>query len=161
MKMEDILKDHFLIKRSFDWVICTYGLYYSENPEKTLSDLKVMVKPDGHLCIIGPARDNNKEFFDLIGSLSKIPEHILFSSNGFMDEIVIPNCEKLFNQFETYNFKNEVSYPDMDSLMDYWKSTTYFNPEIAPQFEIILKDHFEKNGRYTIKKEAIGVKCWD
>lgn len=160
LKMEDILEDYF-VWGSLDWVICTYGLYYSENPEKTLSDLKVMLKPDGHLCIIGPARDNNKEFFDLINSLSKIPDHVLFSSDGFMDEIVLPNCERLFNWGEVYNFHNEVSYPDIDSLLDYWKSTTYYNAEILPKLEIILKNHFEKNGKYTIKKEAMGVKCWD
>lgn len=161
MKMEDILKDHFLVKRGFDWVICTYGLYYSDNPKKTLSDLKVMLKPGGRLCIIGPAKKNNKEFFDLINSLSKIPEHILFSSDGFMDETVIPNCVKLFSRFAVYGFTNEVSYPDLDSLLSYWQSTTYYNPEILPKLEVILKNHFEKNGKYTIKKEAMGVKCWD
>jgi len=162
-KMEEMLNDYALgaMKTSFDWVTCTYGLYYSEHPLKTLSDMKELLKPDGRLCIIGPARENNKEFFDFVGSISKIPDPVLFSSNGFMDEAVIPTCINLFNHFDTYEFRNEVVYPDIEGLLSYWRSTTYYNPEIAPKLELLLLDHFRKNETYRIKKEALGVKCWD
>jgi ubiquinone/menaquinone biosynthesis C-methylase UbiE len=159
--MEDILHKLISLSGYFDWVTCTYGLYYSTWPFRTIEDFKKLLKPEGHLCIINPARDNNIEFYEMVNSISEVPQSIINTSTVWMDAFVIPFCINLFKEFDVYEFNNEVTYPDPESLLSYWRSTTYYNPDITPKLEVLIKDHFDKNGSYKLTKQALGVKCWD
>jgi ubiquinone/menaquinone biosynthesis C-methylase UbiE len=160
--MEDMAQLLFDWSGQFDWVTCTYGLYYSKDTETTLSVLKSLLKPRGRLAIVGPARLNNKNFYEVVGSVSRIPDFVIYSSTVFMDETVMPICRALFKSIEMYEFQNEIVYPDIESVVSYWRSCgTYYDEGALGNFKKQLEEHFAENEDFRVTKEALGIVCRD
>ena len=147
-------------KEGFDWITCSYGIYYSKDPRQTVRDLKGLLKPSGKLAVIGPARRNNESFYSLVSRVSSIPRFVVWSSTVFMDEDLIPECRSLFGSVEIHDFENTIVYPTPEAVIEYWKSCgTYYNAEAVPQMRRLLEEHFSKHGDFQITKQALGVVC--
>jgi len=161
-RLEDVISLLSGLKGGFDWITCSYGLYYSKNPPQTVQDLKMLLKPTGKLVVVGPARRNNESFYALVSQVSTIPDFVVWSSTVFMDQDLIPKCRKLFGSVVIHEFENEVVYPNSDAVITYWKSCgTYFNADAVPQMRQLLEEHFSRNGEFRIVKQALGVVCSD
>lgn len=153
--MEDILS--LLPERKYyDLVSCCYGLYYSHLPAKTLHDFKELLKADGRLIIVGPDHNNNSELYTLLKSFKPLPNKVE-TVNRFMREVAIPECSKLFVELRCSFFENPVVFPTVESLLEYWRSTDVFNPEIEDDLAEVLLQDFQAKGNFTITKRAIGV----
>jgi len=158
--LEDVLDAFPGEREHFDWITCTYGLYYSSNVSKTVHDLESLLKPSGKLVVIGPARRNNESFYALVTKVSTIPEFVIWSSTVFMDQDLIPECEKLFGSIAVHEFENVIVYPTPEAVIDYWRSCgTYYNAEAVPRIQRLLDEHFSLHGDFRITKQALGVVC--
>jgi ubiquinone/menaquinone biosynthesis C-methylase UbiE len=142
----------------FDWITCSYGLYYSKDPKKTVRDLKGLLKPTGKLVVVGPARRNNESFYEIVGKVLTIPRFVVWSSTVFMDEDLIPECRRLFRSVTIHEFENTIVYPDPEAVITYWKSCgTYYDAAAVPQMRQLLDAHFSQHGEFRITKQALGV----
>jgi len=159
-RLEDVSSVLSGLTGYFDWITCSYGLYYSRDPLQTVRDLKLFLKPAGRLVVVGPARRNNESFYALVSQVSTIPDFVLWSSSVFMDRDLIPECRKLFGSVVIHNFENEIVYPNPEALITYWKSCgTYYKADALPQMRRLLEAHFSQHGEFQITKQALGVVC--
>jgi ubiquinone/menaquinone biosynthesis C-methylase UbiE len=144
----------------FDWITCSYGLYYSRDPKQTVRHLKTLLKPGGKLVVVGPARRNNESFYALVSQVLTIPRFVVWSSTVFMDEDLIPECRNLFSSVTLHEFENIIVYPNAEAVIEYWRSCgTYYKADALPQMRRLLEAHFSQHGEFQITKQALGVVC--
>lgn len=153
----DNLNDEQLKDNSFDTIVSIYSIYYSKSVTKVLETLKEKVKPHGRVAIMGPYKDNNKGWFDLLTKFMKLPENIERVSSRFMEEEVVPFARANFNRVKTLEFVNNISIPSYEDLHNYWVSNVYYKEGFNPGFEKYAKEHFEKNRTFDFFKKALLV----
>jgi ubiquinone/menaquinone biosynthesis C-methylase UbiE len=146
------------LRKSFDWITCSYGLYYATDPLAALRTLTEFLKPDGRIVIVGPARQNNESFYSLVRRVAEIPEFIVWSSQTFVDRDLIPECQRLFGSVTVHEFVNEIAYPTPEAVIEYWRSCgTYFREDATPALRNLLVSHFQDHQEFRVTKQALAV----
>lgn len=136
----------------FDLIISCFAIYYSKNPEKTLLELKDLLKDNGRLFLCGPSINNNKALLELHSKVKKLPE----MHRGFFENFAIGFLKHNFSKVEVFKFKNPMAFPDAESLTKYWLSYKIGDKSKAEEFKKIAEKAF-KRGSFTTVKEVIGV----
>ena len=152
--IDDVFYGPVLSDSKLDLISCCYGLYYSQKPEVVLWQMMEHLTDTGTILIVGPYGNNNKAFFSLLSKHFELPEYIVRSSTTFMAEEVLPVLEPFFT-VEQQTFVNPVCYPDVDSVMNYWRASTFYRPEYDSDVEGDIKKHFETNKEYIIEKHVM------
>ena len=139
--------------RKFDCISCFYGLYYSENTKMLLENMVNCLNPDGRLLIVGPYGKNNLSLFSILEKTYKLPELVTWSSNHYMEEEVFPILTKMCD-VEQYDFVNEIEYPDLEEIMNYWRSSTFYMKEHEARVKVDFEHEFTKNGGFVVEKHV-------
>jgi len=137
----------------FDIIISCFAIYYSKKPEETIRQLKSLLKNGGKLFICGPGIDNNKALLDLHSKIGKLPR----MHKGFFENFAIPFLKENFGNVQIFKFKNPVTFPNLDSLVEYWLSYSIGDENKANQFRMIAKNAFKYRKKFTTVKEVIGI----
>ena len=138
---------------SFDLAFCAYGLYYSADARRRLSEIRSWLKPDGRIAVVGPFGPNNKPLFDLVReSGAVISQAVIDSSEHFMLEIVLPWGALNFKEVKVHTMVNRVRWAAPERVLSYWENTTFYDAERRAAFENLLRRHFEKNGVFANEK---------
>ena len=145
--------DNFL-DRDYDLIFVSYGFYYSKEPQALHSRLVERLSPQGRIAIIGPVQGNNAELFSLVRKLGvKIPPTVTDSSEEFM----IRMLRIFLDSFASVNFfrtTNTITYDSIDSLLEYWKNTTFYGPGLDEQFVLEASSYFPKG---PVNRKSIGL----
>ncbi len=136
----------------FDAAISCFAIYYSKNPEKTIMELKSLLKENGRLFICGPALSNNKALLDLHSEISALPK----MHQGFFESFAVPFLKENFKKVEVFEFENPIAFPDVDSLAEYWLSSSLGDKSKIGEFRKAAEKEF-KNRRFVTVKKVIGV----
>ena len=156
------LQSRDLQSPSFDLVFCAYGLYYSSNSSSTLEEVRSWLKSDGRIVIVGPFGPNNKQLFDLVrASGSTIPEPVIFSSERFMAEIVVPWAATKFASTRIHTMVNPVRWSTPERVLNYWKNSTFYSPAHEADFEKRVRQHFSQVGEFVNEKWVMLVEMFD
>ncbi len=140
----------------FDVIFVSYGLYYSQNIEFVLDSIYKSLNDNGRLIVMGPFGKNNKQLFDVLSQLSvTIPQPVLHSSSKFMYETVLEYVVNEFKENHVYTTHNRIEWKAVDSVMSYWKSSTFYNPDKENQFEDIVKNEIQKNHVFVNDKHIM------
>jgi len=153
-KMENISLDQEINRTRFDLVSCFYGLYYSQDFKKTLDDMAGYLRPNGTLLIVGPYGKNNASLFDLLQRHFSLPELVTRSSGTFMEEEVYSVLKQHF-EVKRETFVNEIHYPNADSLLNYWRASTFYFSEHEEAVRRDIKGHFSANGEFIVEKHVM------
>lgn len=138
---------------SFDLVFCAYGLYYSADAQRRLSEMRSWLKPDGRIAVVGPFGPNNKPLFDLVRESGAVISHaVIDSSEHFMFETVLPWGALNFEEVRVHTMVNRVRWAAPERVLNYWEHTTFYDSAKRPAFETLLRRHFEKFGEFTNEK---------
>jgi ubiquinone/menaquinone biosynthesis C-methylase UbiE len=156
VEMDDIFSTKEFNNRKFDLISCFYGLYYSNDVEKLLDDLIEHLEDNGSILLVGPYGKNNSSFFSLLSKYFKLPELVYKSSCTFMEDDVLPFLSKKLS-IETKFFINQIKYPNVDSVMNYWKSTTFYAREYEKNIRSDLEKHFLMHDNYIIEKHVMAI----
>jgi SAM-dependent methyltransferase len=147
---------------SFDLVFCAYGLYYSQNPQKTLDEAFAWLKPHGRIVVVGPYGPNNKQLFELVqASGVTLGEAVVFSSQRFMLETVIPWATLQFESVRVSTMVNPVRWATPERVLNYWQNTTFYDSARKPALEALLGRHFAKQGQFVNEKWVMMVEMQD
>ncbi len=151
------------IKRpGFDLIFCAYGLYYSSDSRKTLDEAFTWLKPHGRIAVVGPYGPNNRQLFDMVeASGVTLGEAVLFSSQRFMLETVIPWATLRFETVRVSTMVNPVRWASAERVLNYWQNTTFFDAARKPAFEALLERHFAKQGQFVNEKWVMMVEMQD
>jgi len=155
-KMDETFDYDGILKEKFDLISCFYGLYYAENVSLLLDKGCKHVSENGHILIVGPYGENNKAFFDILEKYFKLPELVYRSSCTFMEGEVLPALDSKLNIEKKY-FVNEIKHPSVKSVMDYWRSTTFFNKKFEKNVQKDLEIHFQSNNEFIIEKHVMAI----
>lgn len=133
------------IKKKFDVIFSAYGFYYSNNAELLHKELKSSLKKNGRFILVGPTIGNNKQLYDLIVKLGcKIPNEVLYSSESFMLRFM-QIFLKDYTEVKIIKTINQIHYDDHESLLSYWKNTTFYNPGLDEEFLSLSKKYFSND----------------
>jgi ubiquinone/menaquinone biosynthesis C-methylase UbiE len=130
----------------FDLVFCAYGLYYSSDVDRTLAEARSFLNPEGRIVIVGPYGPNNKPLFDLLRASGVVlAEPVVFSSESFMLQMVLPWATQHFESVSVHTMVNPVSWTAPERVLNYWQSTTFYDAEKREDFERLVHAHFAKH----------------
>ncbi len=147
---------------SFDLVFCAYGLYYSQNPKKTLDEAFAWLKPHGRIVVVGPYGPNNRQLFELVqASGVTLGEAVVFSSERFMPDTVIPWATLKFESVRVSTMVNPVRWATSEKVVNYWQNTTFYDAARKSAFEALLERHFAEHGQFINEKWVMMVEMQD
>ncbi len=152
-KMEEVAR--LFQGRRFDVILSCYALYYSADPGATIGDLVRLLAPGGRLLVISPYKGNNEELLALLAQGGATPATPV--RDTFMDEVVLPQCRRLFGRVESFPFENPVTFPSAEVLFQYWKSTAYYHPNLEAFVLEAARGRIQREGRFVVSKRALGV----
>ena len=155
---------------SFDLVSCCFAIYYAQNTQKTLSEMKRVLKNNGRLFICGPTENNSIELNQIHEKVThrKVPETAILRAGRIKHEI-LPIVKKRFGKVKVEIFHNRVSFPTAKSFIDYYSSTLLFKESVPNnEKEKVLEDMYyqvRKNindkKTFDLTKEVIGIIAYE
>ena len=137
----------------FDIIISCFAIYYSKKPEETIKQLKDLLKNGGKFFICGPSINNNKALLELHSKIGELPK----MHKGFFENFAVPFIKENFGNVQVFKFKNPVTFPDINSLVEYWLSYSIGDKNKVNQFKMIAKNEFKDGKKFTTVKEVIGI----
>ena len=161
-ELSQALERSDLKRPNFDLIFCAYGLYYSQNPPKTLDEAFTGLKPHGRIVVVGPYGPNNKQLFEMVqASGVTLAEAVVSSSQRFMLETVIPWAALQFETVRVSTMVNPVRWAAPERVLNYWENTTFYDAARKPAFEALLKRHFAEHGEFVNDKWVMMVEMED
>ena len=160
-------------EKFFDLVISCFAIYYAENIEKTLLEIKRVLKPDGRIFFTGPMPNNKKEFNEVIEDAAndKVPE--LIGSSRYSTEI-FESVNNIFENATIEEFKNQLNFETIEPFLEYAHSTLEKNRKVYVEFlknkdlklllskiQNILKEKIKINGKLIITKLVGGISAYN
>jgi SAM-dependent methyltransferase len=151
-----------LERPSFDLIFCAYGLYYSSDARKSLDDAFSWLKKDGRIVVVGPFGPNNLQLFDLVrASGVTIPDPVVWSSERFMAEVIVPWAAVKFQSTRISTMVNPVRWPTPERVLNYWQNTTFYSADHRREFERRLAQHCAQHGEFVNEKWVMMVEMTD
>ncbi len=159
--------------KSFDLIISCFAIYYAENIEKTLLEIKRILKPNGRIFFTGPMPDNKKEFNRVIEEAAndKIPK--LIGSSRYSTEI-FSSVKNIFKNASIEEFKNELNFKTIEPFVEYARSALKKNRKVYDEFlknkdlnlilnkiQNILKEKIKSSGNLKITKLVGGISAYN
>jgi ubiquinone/menaquinone biosynthesis C-methylase UbiE len=137
----------------YDLIFCAYGLYYSPDAQRTLREARSKLKPEGRIVVVGPFGPNNKPLFDLVrASGVAIAEPVVFSSESFMLQTVLPWGARNFESISVHTMVNPVRWATPERVLNYWQNTTFYDAEKRSAFEGLVRSHFAEHPVFVNQK---------
>jgi ubiquinone/menaquinone biosynthesis C-methylase UbiE len=137
----------------FDLIFCAYGLYYSLDAQRTLREARSKLKPDGRIVVVGPFGPNNKPLFELVrASGVTIAEPVVFSSESFMLQTVLPWAARNFESTAVHTMVNPVRWATPERVVNYWQNTTFYDSAKRADFERLVRSHFVEHPAFVNEK---------
>jgi len=155
-RMEEMFSLPELINAKFDLISCFYGLYYSTDPKKTLTEMINHLSDNGVILIVGPYGNNNESFFSLLRKHFKLPDFVIYSSSLFMEKEVMPTLKR-YGKVESEYFVNKIQYPNAKALLDYWRASTFYFPEYEETVARDIEMFFSLHKEFIVEKRVIAV----
>jgi ubiquinone/menaquinone biosynthesis C-methylase UbiE len=147
------LEKSLMPRPAFDLVFCAYGLYYSADPIALLDEIRLWLKPEGRIAIVGPFGPNNRQLFEIVqASGAVLPSDVIESSQRFMLEQVVPWGATNFDSVSLHTMVNRVRWTSTERVLNYWQNTTFFDSKALPVFESLLRKHFEVYSQFVNEK---------
>jgi ubiquinone/menaquinone biosynthesis C-methylase UbiE len=147
------LHDALPAQIDFDWMFCAYGLYYSSDAPRTLREARSLLKRDGRIVVAGPFGPNNKPLFDLVRESGvNIAEPVVFSSELFMLQMVLPWAARNFESVAVSTMVNPVRWNSAERVMNYWQNTTFYDAGRKDDFKRRVDEHFAKHRVFVNEK---------
>jgi len=151
ISMDDIPAYLKFKKIKFDKIISSYALYYAKNPIKVINECLNFLERNGEFLVTAPCYPHTlTEFASKEKTLPKIAKKYI----DFASKKLEPYLKKKRFIKKIYNFRNLLKFKNLDDLLNFYRSTVFYNKKS----EISLKKSFLKskknNGYFNIIKSA-------
>ena len=153
-----LIADVFAIKR-YDLAHSSYALYYSPERLAVLDAMRASLKQCGRCAIFTPNIPHG--LVQLAGRFSVIPKEI-HDSLSFGPGVLEPYFRRHFPRVEIHRFNNVVTLPKTDTLIDFYRQTTYHDAAAEPYIREVADREIARTGSYKYEKNGfliIGYAC--
>jgi ubiquinone/menaquinone biosynthesis C-methylase UbiE len=148
-----MLREARMQQGGFDLVFCAYGLYYAADARQILQEARSWLKPRGSIVVVGPFGPNNKPLFNLVCSSGiRLAEPVIFASERFMSQIVLPWAAENFEALSVQTMVNHVRWTTPEKVLNYWQNTTFYDAEKCAAFQELLHSHFVEHRAFVNEK---------
>jgi len=156
--LADALRNKGFRPPSFDLIFCAYCLYYAREPQATLEESLRWLNAGGRIVVVGPFGPNNKSLFDLVRACGvTIAAPVVFSSEQFMWQTVLPWGTQKFESVRVSTMVNPVRWTSKERVVNYWKNTTFYDAARQSELEARLDRHFAEHGEFVNEKWVMMV----
>jgi len=152
--MEEMFAEPELASEKYELISCFYGLYYARDASDVLEQMQDHLTNDGAILIVGPYGENNASFFELLSRHFSLPELVVRSAATFMENEVYPVLAERA-PVTRRTFVNPIRFPDPSTLINYWRSSTFFSAEHEAAVVADIRKHLEQHGEFVIEKHVM------
>ncbi len=135
-----------------------YAYYYSNDLKKFTGEVFKSLKEGGLLWVVAPTSGTNQELFAIISEFYPIPEKVTASITEFHKTLMNVAEQVGFRSYEIDQFHNQIIFKDAKTLIEYYRNTTFFNPDFSAKVEEKVNAHFNDNDVFYLSKNAISLK---
>jgi ubiquinone/menaquinone biosynthesis C-methylase UbiE len=153
-----LIADVFAVKR-YDLAHSSYALYYSSERLAVLDIMRASLKQCGRCAIFTPNAPHG--LVQLAGRFSAIPKEV-HDSLSFGPGVLEPYFQRHFPRVESHRFNNVVTLPKADTLIDFYRQTTYHDAVAEPHIREVADREIASTGSYKYEKNGfliIGYAC--
>ena len=138
-------------KVKFDKIVSSYALYYAKNPIKVIKECSKFLKPKGKFLITAPCYPHTLTEFALKQKTLPViaKRYIDFSSKQLEVFLKLTKCKA-----KIYNFKNTLKFRKLNDLLDFYRSTVFYNKKSEFSLINLYTKSKKKNGFFNIIKSA-------
>ncbi|MDD5546017.1 MAG: methyltransferase domain-containing protein [Candidatus Omnitrophica bacterium] len=151
------------LENTFDRVIAAFSIYYADDAEAVINDIKGVLKPGGEVFLIGPTENNAKELYEfnkkVFGLDYAMDEKAALRSSRLEKEFY-PAVKNIFGAAEKEIIPCKLKFPDKSEFIRYYTATLLFEETrektgIDPSRE---KIDSVRLGSWDISKEMVVVR---
>ncbi len=151
--LQRFIDEVFAVKR-YDLAQSTYALYYADERDHVLQVMKAALKPGGRLAVFTPNMPHG--LVALGARFGHVPQSV-FDSLRFGTEILEPWFRENFTQVVTDYFHNEITIPTVDHLLEFYRSTTYYDAEAEAKICDFVAAEIAEKGSFSYEKNGFLV----
>tara|TARA_B100001057_G_scaffold492224_2_gene584182 strand:+ start:25484 stop:26254 length:771 start_codon:yes stop_codon:yes gene_type:complete len=135
----------------FDKIISSYAIYYAQNPIKVIKDCSMFLKKDGQFLITAPCYPHTLTEFALAQkTLPKIAKNYIDFSSEKLEKFLKKNKRKI----KSYNFRNILKFRKKIDLLNFYKSTIFYNKKSEKFLINIFNKEKKRVGYFNIIKSS-------
>ena len=126
-------------------------MYYAKNPLKVIKSSSFFLKKNGSFLITAPCYPHTlTEFASSQKTLPKIAKKYIDFSQKNLEKFL----KKKKIKYKSYNFKNTLKFKDENDLLDFYRSTVFYNKKSEKSLSRIFRKSKKRLGYFNILKSA-------
>lgn len=154
-KFEDL--EHFLDSKKYSLIYSIYALYYTTEPEVTITRIVSSLRNSGRFFFCGPSLKNNYELRNILANISGDKSYLAPTVPSiFMEEIAVKVLSELGVQIDRYEFNNPILFKNKEDLIEYWESHNLCDAKLKKEFEEFCVSFFKSKTEFLNTKRCVG-----
>jgi ubiquinone/menaquinone biosynthesis C-methylase UbiE len=145
------LIDQTFLRKRFDLAQTTYALYYAKDPLHVLDVMRGVVEPGGRIAACVP--NNPHGFVEFVRRFCPVPEAAT-ASGQFGPDVLEPYFRTNFDEVTVHLLRNMQRLPDVESVMQFWRNTSYFDPSAASNVRAAVERQIASDGHFAYAKHS-------
>jgi ubiquinone/menaquinone biosynthesis C-methylase UbiE len=137
--------------KKYDLCHASYSLYYCLDREGVLDSMRAALKPGGRVAIFNPNAPHG--LVELASRYTKIPAPVA-ESLEFGPTVLEPYFKKAFGRCDVHHFHNVVTLPSSDLMLEFYRQTTYYDPEAEAGMRAEVDAAIERDGNWSYEKNG-------
>jgi len=148
--LEKTIADVFKVKR-YDMAHSSYALYYSPSRLDVLDVMRNSLKQRGRCAVFSPNAPHG--LVELASRFATIPNEVS-DCLTFGPLVLAPYFKANFARFDVHHFKNVVTVPDANLLIDFYRQTTYHDAAAEDAMREIVNQEISRTGSFKYEKNG-------
>lgn len=145
---------------SFDVVIADHIIYHISNKQKSLSEIKRVLKPNGYLYLSTIGKNHLIELREL---LKEFKSNIVIAQSDFAEDFGLENgatqISNCFNTIELLRYEDSLIVSEIEPIINYLYSTTGNSKEVLvdenlKNFKKLIENKMKATGSIFITKDT-------
>ena len=149
--MDDISKYLRPKKVKFDKIISSYALYYAKNPIKVIKECSNFLNFRGEFLITAP--DYPHTLIEFAKKQKTLPKEVKKQIDFSSKKLGVFLKKKRYSK-KIYNFQNILKFKNLTDLINFYRSTVFYNKKSEASLTKLFLRHKRKNGFFKIVKSA-------
>jgi SAM-dependent methyltransferase len=129
----------------------SYALYYSTKRIEVLDVMRGSLKSGGRCAVFTPNEPHG--LVELAARFTDIPPAVP-ESLSFGTDFLQPYFAKHFRRLEVHHFRNVISVPSAEILIEFYRQTTYYDAKAETGIRAVVDEEIKRNGRFDYEKNG-------
>ena len=148
--LNTIINQRFRV-RQYDLAHSSYALYYAADRHRVMDIMRGSLKREGRLAVFTPNEPHGMVNF--VKRRTKVPSQVE-ECFGFGPEVLEPYFRKHFWDVSIHLFHNIVRIPTVEEVMDFYRSTTYYDNQTDNLVKKDVEERIRENGFFEYEKNG-------